>query len=518
MAIWIILLSLLLCFLGVYIHFWRKLNIFQRKGVPHSKPWPFLGNMSPIIFQKMTLPQLISTTYNLYSEAKYIGFYEFTNTIIILRDPEIIKSIGITNFDNFSNRRGFADEDQDPLFGKEMFSLKGEKWHEIRSLLSPSFTSRKMKIMFKLISQQAKGFCDHILKEGNIELEIKKSFQKLTADIIANCAYGISTNCVKDSKNELYVLGLRAVNIENVTRKKEFLLHFPFLWKLFGMSFFDHQVVKLFRNIVETTVSQRKEKQIIRPDMLQLMMDAGDKNNSKSDKKRELSFEEMTAHAFIFFFGSFHTTSSTLTFLTYEMAIHPDIQQKLQEEIDSVLNEELTNKNLVNDQPSYEEINKLKFLDAVIKENMRLHAVAPILERTCSNNFDLPPSLPDSKPFTLKPGMILWIPIEGIHHDPDYYENPGKFDPDRFLKEDEKFVLNSPTFLPFGIGPRGCIAYRFALLIFKVVIFHFFAKCNVKVCSKTPIPLVMRKKTLTNVSKREILLEVEERKSRKRLV
>lgn len=79
--------------------------------------------------------------------------------------------------------------------------------------------------------------------------------------------------------------------------------------------------------------------------------------------------------------------STQLQLQVYETAIHPEIQEKLQKQIHSVLNEESNNKNLVNDQPSYEEINKVKFFDAVINETMRLHSVAPILESTCTQDF-----------------------------------------------------------------------------------------------------------------------------------
>lgn len=107
-----------------------------------------------------------------------------------------------------------------------MFSSKDEKWHEIRSLLSPSFTSSKMKIMFRLLLQKAKDFLNHTFKDKSVVFEIRKSFQKLTADIISTCAYGISTHFVTTPESELYVLDLRAVNMEMLTRKKTCLIEF----------------------------------------------------------------------------------------------------------------------------------------------------------------------------------------------------------------------------------------------------------------------------------------------------
>ncbi|XP_051175854.1 cytochrome P450 9e2-like [Leptopilina boulardi] len=499
------IISLIIGCLGIYLY--SKINIFKRSNVPHMKPWPIVGNMGSVIFNKTSLPKLLINYYNSIPQAKYFGFYEFTNPIIVICDPELIKSIGIKNFVQFTNRHGFADENQDPILGYDLFSLKNDKWHQMRNILTPSFTSSKMKIMFKIIFQQSDNFINHIFKETKtIEMDMRKSFQKLVIDLIASCSYGISSNCVNDEENDLYILGPRAVNLETLKRKKFFLSMFPKIWKTFGMTFLNKDITKLFQNIVESTIMDRKEKNPFISNMIHLMIDGNDKN-------KNITLNEMSAQVFIFFLGAFHTTSGLLTFLCYDLAINPQIQKRLQEEIDS-LQEKFKKKLLSNeiiDDDYYKDINNLTILDAIVKEALRLHSLVPILERVCSDNFVLPPALPHSKPFTLKRGTMLWIPAQAIHQNQNYYNDPNKFDPDRFLK-DEKILINTPKYMPFGIGPRNCIAYRFALLIFKVVVFHFFARCNVNVCSKTPISLEMSDKTLTNVPKNEIWLQVEERK------
>lgn len=78
---------------------------------------------------------------------------DFFKPVVIIRDPELIKDIAVKHFENFSDHQSFIDEKIDPIFGKNVLSLKGDRWREMRSTLSPSFTSNKMKFMFELVSK-----------------------------------------------------------------------------------------------------------------------------------------------------------------------------------------------------------------------------------------------------------------------------------------------------------------------------------------------------------------------------
>jgi len=135
---------------------------------------------------------------------------------------------------------------------------------------------------------------------------------------------------------------------------------------------------------------------------------------------------------------------------------------------------------------SYEAINQLEYLDAVINEALRLYPPIGILERICEKTYELPSALPDKKPFIMKKGMLVWISIFSIQHDEKYYNNPEKFDPERFL--DNK-MHSSSWYMPFGCGLRMCIVNRFAMLEIKVLLFHILARYDLKPCIKTISPI-----------------------------
>ncbi|XP_051170750.1 cytochrome P450 9e2-like [Leptopilina boulardi] len=500
-----ILTVILTIFIGcfvIYIFFnYKKLNYLKIHGIPHVTPLPILGNLASIVFRQKHTGEFQLKLYNKFSNSKYFGYYDFQTPVIVLRDIELIKSIGVKNFESFQDHRLFFDDSSDPMFSRNLFALKGQKWHDVRILLSPAFTSNKMKIMFKLISECAINFAEFLSndeKKNNKIRDIKDCFTRYTNDVIATCAFGINVDSMKNPKNEFYLMGIDVTDPVKMSIKFIFLRMFPKLLKFFNIRFISMKIEKFFTNVISTTINMRDKNEISRPDMLQLMMDSRGESN-----KIQLTSVEMTAQAFVFFFGGFDTISTHVSFVAYELALNSKIQMKLQEEINFVL--QITNNN-----PSYEAINGMEYLDAVISECLRKYPIVPFVDRVCNKQFELPPNQPDSKPFIIEPGMSIMIPIYAIQHDLSYYEEPEKFNPDRFLNTGNA-SNKSATFLAFGLGPRQCIGNRFAVLETKIVLFHLLARCNLKVCKKTNVPLKLSKKTFTLTAVGGYWLEIEKR-------
>ncbi|XP_011263155.2 cytochrome P450 9e2 [Camponotus floridanus] len=483
--VYIIVLSVIVGALGIYYYFFKDLNIFKKHGIPYKTPLPLFGNMLGLFLRRDSIVNFVNNLYKLHPEAKYVGMFDLTNSIIVIRDLELIKSIGLKNFDLFPDHISFIEEDQDPLFGKNLFALKGDRWRQMRPLLSPAFTSSKMKSMFILMSDCAVKFSNYIAQmpaEKRV-MEIKEAFTRYTNDVIATCAFGISVDSMRNPNNEFYVYGKEATNFDSVALIKFYLFRsLPWVAKILKLRLIRQKIADFFQETIETTIKTRDEKGIVRPDMLQLMMETRNKEG-----KAELSIEDMMSQAFIFFFGGFDSTSNLMCFASLELAVHQDVQKKLQDEIDQVLEES-------NGKAPYEILNNMEYMDAVINEALRRYPInAPALDRVCMQDFELPPTLPGRKPFTIKKGKAVWIPVYGLHHDPQYFEDPEKFNPDRFLGERKKEIFNSGAYLPFGMGPRMCIGNRFALMETKVLLFHLLARCDLKPCEKTRVPIKIAK-------------------------
>ncbi|XP_012055930.1 PREDICTED: cytochrome P450 9e2-like [Atta cephalotes] len=480
-----------------------KSSYFEQLNIPHLRPIPLLGNMTPFAFRHISHMELLQKMYNLFPDAKFFGLYDFLTPIFVIRDPDLISTIAIKQFDNFCDHQGFVNEILDPIAGKNLFNLQGDHWREMRKLLSPSFTSSKMKMMFGLMCQCAENLTNFVITQSGEAVktyDMKDLLSRYTNDTIATCAFGIEVDSFKNPNNEFFFLGKEALNFNKPWMAFKFQMHlnFPQLAKLFKLRMFGPKVENFFKNVVATTVKARDEQRIVRPDMIQLMME-----NRNNDNGPEFDINEMTAQAFVFFLGGFDTISTAMCFITREIGINPDVQERLKKEIDDVLKQ-------TNGEPTYEAINRMKYLDAVINETLRLYSIAHFLERKCVKETELPPATPDGKPIVVKPGDRIWFPVFALHRDSKYYPHPDKFDPDRFINGD----VDNSVYMPFGIGPRICIGNRFALMEIKIMLFYLLWHCDIELDVKTRIPLTLRKKTLALWPDGDFWLKLRPKKSK----
>ena len=153
----------------IYYRATRNFDFFKKNGIPYAKPMPFLGSMWELFFQRLSAAEGVEKVYNLDLESKYVGFFEFETPILVIRDLDLIKSITVKNFDHFPNHRMAFEQDVEPLFSKNLFSLRDERWKEIRNMLTPAFTSSKMKSMFMLMRNCAQRRLFRFLAYRSVE-------------------------------------------------------------------------------------------------------------------------------------------------------------------------------------------------------------------------------------------------------------------------------------------------------------------------------------------------------------
>ncbi|XP_014216186.1 cytochrome P450 9e2-like isoform X2 [Copidosoma floridanum] len=473
-----------------------QLCYFSKWGIPHPLELPIVGVMHMLFLPRRHVNDLIKCIYNTNRQAKYVGAHVFLSSTIFVRDLDLIKSILIKNFDHFADRKTFVDEKVDPLFGLNLNFLNGDRWREIRNILSPSFTSSKMRSMYALMSDCAKKFSDAFIKihKDEDDIDIKDAFSKYTNDVIASCAFGIEVDSVNNPNNEFY---LRAKEVAVFKLLLELL--FPDLTRKFGMRIVSKRLTDFFINVIDTTIKAREEKGIVRPDMLQLLMEA--RSTMSKERAAKFNLTEMTAQAFLFFLAGFEASATQSSLMAFEMALNPDVQSRVQIEIDEVM---LATKG----RPTYDAIGNMTYLDAVFSETLRKHPIA-FLNRLCSKEFELPPAIPGAKPYKMTPGMGIMIPVAGIHADPDLYDNPDKFEPERFIGK--KSTSTDVSNLGFGMGPRMCIGNRFAILEIKALFVYLLAKCTLVPCGKTCIPFVYQKNLFAAMPENGFWLKIEPR-------
>jgi cytochrome P450 len=270
--------------------------------------------------------------------------------------------------------------------------------------------------------------------------------------------------------------------------------------------------VEYFSTIIKRSIQKRREgsTEENRQDFLQMMLEAQAgqtkidekeldnyekdallKDTATGTAKRDLAVvlddETVIAQAFLFFFAGLDTIQTALTFAAYEIAVNQDVQERLAEEIIPIMEKN-------NGALTYESVNEMAYLDMVVSETLRKNPPAFVTERKCTADYKIPET-----DLVIPKGMSLMIPINAVHHDENYYPDPEKFNPENFNAEN-KAKRHPYAYLPFGIGPRNCIAMRFALVETKAALAHLIYNFKIEPCAKTVIPMIRDRKTTKPVS------------------
>uniref|UniRef100_T1INY8 Cytochrome P450 n=1 Tax=Strigamia maritima TaxID=126957 RepID=T1INY8_STRMM len=446
-----------------YIYATWNFDYWKKQGVPGEKPRFLIGTFKPIWKYSIQDQDIDAMKKFGHVHGGFMGSFP----ILYISDPDLLRQTLVKDFHIFPDRRSIGDMEKDKVIGNMLSVMTGEKWKMVRNTLTPTYTSGKLKQMVYLIEECVQNTIESVKDKAGIgePIELTRVFAVLTLDVIASCAFGMKTDCVKHQESEFVLQAQKA--FRGYPKLTYLMLTFPKLMSIF--KFFPKSIIpnpfKYFEKIADQTIDMRlKNKDFNRRDFLQIMLEAqipSDENNKTEENesqqtgtKKTLTREIVIAQTVLFILAGHETTANTLSFLAYELATNQDIQEKLIKEVDDVMAD-------CKGKLTYEAVSSMQFLDMAVSETLRKYPPAVRTDRMCVEDYKL-------NDITIKKGMILGIPIYAIHHNPEFYPDPQTFDPERFSAEN-KAKRNSFTYLPFGAGPRNCIAMRFALLEVKLV-------------------------------------------------
>ncbi|BFG03553.1 probable cytochrome P450 6a13 [Drosophila madeirensis] len=487
---WTLLALLLVAGALIYARLRRHYDYWRRRGVAGEKPELFLGNMRGF-GKKLHWTDINWRIYQQFrATERFCGYFTFLNKALFVMDLELIRKIMISDFSSFADRGLFHNVKDDPLTGNLLF-LDGPEWRWLRQNLTQVFTSGKMKFMFPTmlsVGEKLTQACE--LQVG--EIEAKDLCARFSTDVIGSCAFGLECNSLKDPNSEFRRMGRSVTtNPLHSGMAQAFMFAQPNLARMLHMRLFRPEVSEFFLDTVRQTLDYRKRENVQRNDLLQLLMELREEGT-----KDGLSFEQIAAQAMVFFLAGFDTSSTTMSFCLYELALNPDIQDRLRSEILEVLGRN-------NDQLTYESIQEMPYLDQVVAETLRKYPILPHLVRQTTKEY----RVPDSK-LTLEPGTRVMIPVHSIQHDPELYPQPETFDPSRF-EPDQVKARHPMAYLPFGEGPRNCIGERFGKMQVKIGISYILRDFKFSQTERTQIPLKFSSRTFIIGTQAGIHLKME---------
>ncbi|XP_055852789.1 probable cytochrome P450 6a20 [Episyrphus balteatus] len=492
MAISGVFIYIVLALVSALVYFIRQhMTYWKRRGIPHDPPDFPSGNLKG--FRKTHhLRDLTQANYEKYKHTgPFGGFYFFLKQAVIVYDLDLAKNILIKDFHNFTDRVVFHNERDDPLTG-HLFALDGQKWKHLRNKMSPTFSSGKMKGMFPIVlsvgDRLIEAF-DNLVEKDSI-VEVKDILARFTVDVIGTCAFGLECNSLKDPHAEFRIMGTKAFTQPRHNRLLNmFIFSFPKLAKTLRMRQIHEEVHQFYMRVVRETVEFREKNSVKRNDFMNLLIDL--KNSEEG-----MTMDEVAAQSFVFFLAGFETSSTTMGFALFELALNQDIQDRLRAEINNQFDKN-------GGKLTYDSMAEMDYMDKVMKETLRKHSIVTNLVRQSLNEY------PTSNPKYVIPKRIrVIIPADSIHRDPEIYPDPEKFDPERFSPEETQ-KRHPLTWLPFGEGPRNCIGLRFGKMQIYVGLSLLLRNYKFHYCDKTPNPLQPDVKNFLYSAKGGIFLRVE---------
>jgi cytochrome P450 len=353
----------------------------------------------------------------------------FGKKIIFSRDPAFAEYVLQKNQKNYQ-KSTIQTKDLAKYVGKGLLTANGQHWAKQRKLIQPAFHKSHLSGLLQSVQEAIETEIDRI--QPDKKFDVFPVFNDLAFQTVVKPLFSSAAN--QDQINRLQYITEAAQKM----LVKELRQPFKRWWFYLSGSIKKHiNLTREARKILEDIVGERKKSGTRYNDLLDMLLDARYEDGQPMEK------EQLIDEILILFTAGHETTSNALTFTCELLARNPETQEKIFLEVRNA-------KNKTQDLMGF--VRSCTYTQNVIEESMRLYPPAYFIDRVnieedTFNGLRLP-----------KDSSILFSCFE-IHRHEKHWENPGNFDPDRFVDAKN----HSSYYFPFGAGPRKCIGNNFAM-------------------------------------------------------
>ncbi len=332
------------------------------------------------------------------------------------------------------------------ILGQGLLTSQGDLWRRQRRLMQPVFQRRNLASMLPQMTSACSNMLQRWRQLGDgAEVNLANEIMRLALEVITQSMFSTSVLDKVEQIAPALDTGLRyaARSVAN-----------PLTPPLFIPTAENRrfkQARALMDEIIYGIIRQRREQPAQKQDLLEMLLNATDENSGEKMSDRQIRDEVITI-----FTAGHETTANLLGWTFYLLARHPESLQKLRTEVDDILQGKTAD---------IDSLQQLTYSRAVLNEAMRVRPPAGIVMRKIVKDTEL-------DGHSLKAGSLAVFSIYNIHHHPDLWPQPDRFNPERFLtSESRRFA-----FMPFGAGERVCIGNHFAmtesLLLLSMIVQH----------------------------------------------
>ncbi|KAJ3408405.1 hypothetical protein HDV05_005033 [Chytridiales sp. JEL 0842] len=416
-----------------------------------------------------------------------------------------------------------------------LFLLPNEEiWKKHRKYIQPGFGPTHLRQVVDGSNHAVNILCSlwdtKTVDTPTLRIDLFHVATSMTLDVVGLMAFSYSYDSVTNIYNPEKQTAVRTFNRASAAVLKRVVVP-HFLWGYFGLS--EEQIRKEMSPIRDALLNAIRAKRAalnhstdecsMEPergteDMFTVVRQLSSLSRSSStrsfqevaamdllDRLLEVegwSDDEIMDEVYGLFLAGGETTANSIVFTILELSRHPHVLQKLRDELDKVLgpfseSEEITQSTITFD----DTVNNLPYLDYVIKETQRLHAVLPQLP---ARIVDSPQGLQVGS-HHIQQGTYVFADVRSLHLSPKYWESPCEFKPERW---EAGFKPLPGTYLPFGEGPQKCVGNKMAILELKVMVGRLVHRYDIKVVEGLELDLVT---SVTHGYKNGIMFDVSRR-------
>lgn len=372
-----------------------------------------------------------------------------TKHLMLSRDNEVTEYILQKNNKNYY-KSNIQTVYLSKYLGKGLLTSDGDFWLKQRRLIQPAFHKQKMNQLVVNMEQIIDSQLNKLVEEKPVD--IFPVMSQLAYNVVAKSLFQLSTSSVTLNRIKFIIDEVQQFLIKEVR-----LPHKGWWFSLSGQTK-KHLLLSLENNnIIKEIIEERLASNVQVNDLLNMLLET-----RYEDTGEGMSVTQLIDEIKILFVAGYETTANALTFTLYLLANHPDVQQKVWEEIAKIESQE---------GETVDKLQKMTYINAVLNESMRLYPPAWIVDRQNVTDDTI-------TSYHIKKGTLIGISLYELHRNPKYWNNPDEFNPERFLDEEKKHSMQ--YFYPFGAGPRMCIGTGFAVYELCLTLFNIVKKYDIK--------------------------------------